>query len=587
MLNLHQVQTFLEHLPIRDRDTGRMINFRLNPNQQIVMDRLKAQYDKGKPLWYICLKSRRVGMSALADALLTCHCLGKKNAEALIVAHQYKSSTALFQIPKMLVQGLPFAVPIPTQHKIVFNHPSGNSTLSLATAGSTQGGRGLTLSALHLSEAAFFPGSDSFTSLIPAVSYNPDTILVLESTANGRVGPGEAFYQYWQAAVEGRNEFIPIFLSWLDDPGAFRPSSEAKGAPADAEEKEVMAFIKARGDHSKDQILQRIAWRRWALETRCQGMVEMLHQEFPITPEEAFVSTNAPAFDKTELSYARSTCKPPLAEGLLVRDSATQAHFEERVKGDWLIWERPDPTCRYYVGADPARGEEIGESGTVRSTGDFACIVVWNGTTGEQAARYAARISPERLANECDMIGRYYNKAMILIELTGNLGLWAQVTMRDRYKYPNLYRWLGRDDKMRNQGNNKRSALGWETNVRTREMAFNAFRSALREERIMVRDRALLAQMENASQIEGFRWEVIRGHDDILMAALLSWICREQYPPATNLGGKRPDTAEDDAPKIHYTEDAQTALIKHHAKVMSYTRRRASGKELTDPLYGI
>src|SRR5215472_1589485 len=150
MLNPAQVESFLAKLPIKHRETHSSVSFKLNPNQRILQARAQDLYDQNKPLWIILLKSRRVGGSAWADGYLTCHCLAKPQAEALIVAHQYSASSALFSVPKGLVQGLPFRIPLNKQHEITFPHPTGSSTLRIATAGSMVGGRGLTLSALHL-----------------------------------------------------------------------------------------------------------------------------------------------------------------------------------------------------------------------------------------------------------------------------------------------------------------------------------------------------------------------------------------------------------------------------------------------------
>jgi len=105
-----------------------------------------------------------------------------------------------------LVSGLPYGntvVDVRTR-RIIVPHPDGDSILDISTAGSVIGGRGLTLSFVHLSEAAFFPGEDSFLSLLPAVSDGDDTFVAIESTANGRVGPGKAFYDFWNSAVAGK-----------------------------------------------------------------------------------------------------------------------------------------------------------------------------------------------------------------------------------------------------------------------------------------------------------------------------------------------------------------------------------------------
>ena len=80
-------------------------------------------------------------------------------------------------------------------------------------------------------------------SILPAVSKAPDTVIALESTAQGMTGIGETFYEYWEAANKtGRawNGFTPIFLSWLDDPACVRPDWEAEDAPASDFEKDLM-----------------------------------------------------------------------------------------------------------------------------------------------------------------------------------------------------------------------------------------------------------------------------------------------------------------------------------------------------------
>ena len=582
MLNPSQAELFLSKLPIRHRETGKSVPFTFNPNQKILQRHAQQLYDEGKPLWIILLKSRRVGGSAWSEGMLTCHCLAKAQAEALIVAHQFNSSKALFSIPKGLVAGLPFKIPLNKQHEIEFPHPDGNSTLKIATAGSVTSGRGLTLSALHLSEAAHYPGEGSFLSLIPAVSHDPSTILIIESTANGKIGPGESFYNYWVAAEEGRNQFLPIFLCWLDDPACFRHPDEAKDAPIDSDEKELMRVIKRRGDHSDAQLKGRLAWRRWAIETQAQGSLQYFNQEYPTTPEEAFVSTGEPAFEKVELAYARSTIRKPYKVGTMLRDQMNNPVFEPDAEGSWRIWAEPVKGDHYYVGVDCARGEEMGESGHLRGTGDFASACVWCGETGEQVASLMGKIGPESMADELDKAGRYYNKAMLAVELTGNLGLWTQARLRDKYNYTNLYHWKGKDDKVK--GMERSRSLGWETTGRTRDLIFSAFRTALREERTTVRAASLLAQMEAASRQDGMRWEVMVGHDDELIAAMIGWIALEQWAPPRRLGSSKPKENEQEQLPIQFKSDHVFELKRHYEKVINYTKNKGPAKNRLEGL---
>jgi hypothetical protein len=179
------------------------------------------------------------------------------------------------------------------------------------------------------------------------------------------------------------------------------------------------------------------------------------------------------------------------------------------------------------------------EAETGRATGDFTAFIVLNGTTGDVAAKFSEWVDPEIIADLCDMVGRYYNNALVNIELTGNLGLWAQRRMRDFHVYPNLYLWKGKDDKQ--VGTQKGHSLGWETTPRTRDLLFATMRGELRNGMkdipggLSPTDPELIEQMDVATMSIGMRWEVEKGHDDVLMACMLAIIAKVQYPPP-NIG---------------------------------------------------
>lgn len=565
MLNLDHVTQLLSKLPIRHRDTGATVPFVFNFNQR----RAVAKYEKwlaSEGLFrIICVKSRRVGFSKLSDGILFAHCLALPNAHALIVAHDFKTSVDLFRDPLAWVKALPFSLPLPTQRKIRLPHPQGESVLDIATAGNIAGGHGMTLSALHLSEAARYPGQDSFTSLLPTVSDNdPNSVIIIESTANGQVGQGEVFYQYWKAACEGENGYLPVFLGWLEDPACVRDPAEAEDAPADEIERELM---RAPYRATKAQV----AWYRYILESKCHGLPDVFLEQYPYTSDVAFVVSGDPAFTRSELSYMRETQCEPLAVGHITCDLSAPPRFE-RARGGWHIYEFPDGKSWYYIGADAARGVEHG---------DFAAACVWNGHTGALAARYQERIDPETLAAVLNAAGRFYRAnqhvALINVELTGNLGLWTQKLLRDQFHYPNLYIWKGRDDRKPNTG--ARTALGWETSFRTRERMFAIFRAALAHHRIQPRDKLLIDQCHFALRsAHVFDFEVKKGHDDVLMAALIGWVSVADYPPPPHAPvGRKPwgvSSEEDERKRLHYLDDAATMLKRHLETVESATRRK-------------
>lgn len=374
------------------------------------------------------------------------------------------------------------------------------------------------------SECAFYPDDDSFTSMITSVSKGDGSIVLLESTANGREGPGEGFAEFWDNAVAGRNGYIPVFLSWLDDPACIRSAEEADDAPIDDLEKELMSkpFCASR---------EQIAWMRRTKADDCHDMEPKWLQEYPHTPSVAFQVSGSPAFARDELAYGESTIRPPLARGKLVRSQFGKVSFVRDDNGPLFVWEFPDDESgrpkefKYYIGADAALGTE---------SGDFACYVCFNGSTGEFACRFAERITPEVLADQLDMAGRWYHTAMVNPELTGNLGRWTLIKLRDKYFYPNIYAWKGRDDHKR--GKSKSMALGFEMTSATRRLIIDAMRSRMRMGMrrepggMSINDRMLQSQMSLAT-LKEWRWEVERGHDDVLVATAISVLTAEQYPP--------------------------------------------------------
>lgn len=522
---LHRARILLSRLGIKDRETHRMVHFLLKLNQEKLFAKMVEQWETEKKIRIIILKARRVGMSSLVDGLLWCYGLAFSNKNIKIVAHLAGSAEELFRVPSDLAKAFPSFLSEDIQMKrIFFPHAGGQSSITLATAGTPAAGRGGTLSALHLSEAAYFPSDASFTSMITSVSKGEGSIVIIESTANGREGPGEAFFEYWENSVAGKNGYIPVFLSWLDDPACVRAEEEAEDAPRDDLEKELMS---APYNASKEQI----AWMRRTKADDCHDSETEWLTEYPHSANVAFQISGDPAFPREELAYAESTVKPFICRGKFVRTVGMRFEFKRDSMGPWHIWKFPfdakgrSDQMKYYGGADAALGKE---------DGDFAAISILCGQTGELAARFAERIPPEALADQMDMAGRFYHNAMMNPELTGNLGRWALIKLRDVYRYPNIYAWKGRDDRKR--GKSKSIALGFEMNQATRRLIVDAARSGLRMGMrdepggLIVNDRALMSQISLFTNKE-WRWEVERGHDDILVSWLIACLTREQYPP--------------------------------------------------------
>jgi hypothetical protein len=524
------VEKFFSRLVIRDRDAGDFPFFILRPQQQEVFEMAKAHLARRRRLYIIFLKARRVGISLLSTGLGQAHCIAHPGAlarcvaqKANVAAENFKMACGFFNDCRDLYR----SAPKPTKMILTWPHSDGpDSIYTHHTAATVEGARGLTSSFLHATEAAFYPQPGVFTSLMNTLSSDRNNICLIESTANSMEGPGEAYYQYWEGAMSGENEFMPVFLPWWGDASYTLPDEFAQDAPRDEYERFLMNDIKHWKTGKKAVITKgQIAWFRDTLATRCEGIIERWRAEFPGTPEEAFIATGNPAFTIEEVQFAENAVirNAPWQGRCVLTTDEKHGVLQKGTDGPLVVYETPQKGHHYFAGVDSARGEE-----STMAPGDYAAIVVWNAETGDLAARYMSRVSPEELAPVAAALGYYFNGAMLNVELN-NIGYVTMKALRDTYYYPNQYLWKGRDD--RKDRSKQGQAYGFETSDRYRKMMFSLFRTALHNKRVVPKDRTFVDQMKRAKLEMNWRWVVSVGHDDVMMAGFLGWIALEQNHP--------------------------------------------------------
>ena len=83
-------------------------------------------------------------------------------------------------------------------------------------------GRSDTLTNVHISEYAFWPKNKAelLLGIMQAVPDEPDTMVVIESTANGY----DHFKALWDGAQRGENGWTPVFLPWYLEQGYRKPA---------------------------------------------------------------------------------------------------------------------------------------------------------------------------------------------------------------------------------------------------------------------------------------------------------------------------------------------------------------------------
>jgi len=194
---------FIEGLNIRTRDR-RIAPLRLNGPQRKVYGRIAPKIDRGEPIWLIILKARREGMSTLIESLLFTMCVLNPLVNALVAAHKKKASERIWKMSKLFASSPALrGMASIGSNSIAF----GDSLLEVSTAGSPESERSADLTCFHGSEVAFYPYAEALTATLQTIPDKGQTIVVLESTANGMKGDGELFYDEWNRAEAGESAY--------------------------------------------------------------------------------------------------------------------------------------------------------------------------------------------------------------------------------------------------------------------------------------------------------------------------------------------------------------------------------------------
>jgi hypothetical protein len=369
---------------------------------------------------------------------------------------------------------------------------------------------------LHCSELAFWKREGALLALRQCLPQEDGSFFVEvdESTANGMVEDGEEFYEEWQAAQAGDSDFLPVFLPWQTFP-AYCDLDNRFLDDLSTEEEQIQ----------KDLHLSfgQLRWRRRTIANRCQGSVDKFNQEYPATPEMAFIMSGHPYFSLNDLLW----CEPDITPGRrgMMVDSRGRVVCREESTGLCRIFRAPQPGHEYIIGADSAMGHDDDDHS--RSAAEVIDMV-----TLEQVAEYEGPSPPYRFARDLALLGRAYNDALLFPEVQGSGGGGGReliVYLRDQYNYPYIGGWRGSNDRIRPHDP---ILYGWETNSRTKPMMLARLEEVLLERSVTIHSRALLTQLRCYGRSDSGAMEALAGHDDLVMAYGIALMGRFQnYVP--------------------------------------------------------
>jgi len=474
---------------------GKLIPFKFNIVQEKYYNELCRDYDienKGLnvPVREIILKARREGFSSLILALFASDDMYQNNpTETQVISYKDDATKTFSKRYKLFIESAYYKLWGIENSRDIWQVDNGNELVLkrndarfyCGTASARVAGRGGVLQKLLLTESAFYPDTEKMTAreIIDGTSRQVDLNsgwIFSETTANGY---GNYYEIMWHQAMKGLLRYKPRFYGWKE----FYTEEEFKLATSEMVDK------------------------------------NMIMQEYPATPDEAFISSGSSYFDNSKIIDYIKKCPPPIAYGsITLRNKIPE--FNEYAGGKLKIWEYPKEYKSYVIGGDTAEGLE---------DGDNSVLQVIDNQTLKCVAKFSARIPPDEFSLVAFALGTWYNNAYMGIEVNKD-GLWVNAELF-KLGYNNLYYREAIDDITNRVG----SKVGFKTDQRTRpyilaelqKMLYNytdiwTNKDFLEECLTFVRDK-----MGRPSSMQG-------KHDDEIMAMSIAYEIRRLAPRQYN-----------------------------------------------------
>lgn len=500
-----------DYLQIQTKD-GQLIPLKKNTAQNRLFDIFAECYENDQPMKVIVLKARQLGISTVTEAIMSALCMTTYYVRGLIVAHNSDSSTHIFNMAKRyydnLPRGLKPMIKYSNAKELHFENPDKNadrehkglqSGIRVATAGQGGVARSQTYNYIHLSELAFWGEqdgqtvADQLTGILQTLPQHGFSMLVIESTANGY----NYFKALWDQATNGESDYIPLFIPWFEMEEYRLPWN---GEDFTEEEKEL------KDKFSLDE--EQIMWRRYAIRNLCGNDPLKFRQEYPSTPEEAFILSGTPIFDTEKVLKRMTEVPDPIMKG----NFSEEGSWYDSTMGATRIWETPLLGHVYVIGADTA-GE---------GSDWFRAYVLDKTEGGRMVAAYGAQTDEGRFVKQLYWLGMMYNYAMIAPET--NFSSYPTMKLQE-YGYLNMYVRESVDTYL----HRTQKKFGFRTTSLTRPLILDNLTDIVREHIHLINDPDLLKEMLSFVRNDRGRPEAAEGaHDDCVMASAIAFYVMPQ-----------------------------------------------------------
>ena len=540
--DLQKFYKFCSELKIETKEEGLKKMGQLLGTQTYVMEEIQKGLAQDVH-FFVILKGRQLGITTVSLALDLYWQFTHPGWQGTLVADTEENRDMFRSTLAMYMEGLPKEYKIPliahNRNQMVLKN---RSRIFYQIAGNkSRLGQGKAITYLHGTETASWGNEEGLASLIASLAEkNPERLYMFESTAQGF----NMFHDMYKTAKSAKTQRA-IFCGWWRneyysvpaDSNIYKVYWDGKLSP---EEKEWTKDIKKL--YGVEINSRQMAWWRWKM---AEGIKDesLMYQEFPPTEDYAFVMTGTSFFSHSRCTEAAKEAKKNLPDcyrylfGQSFQDTEVMKSTERL--GTLKVWEEPNDTAYYVIGADPAYGSS--------DWADRFCIQVFrvyaNGL--DQVAEFAtSEMNTYQFAWVIAHLAGAYKNSTLNLEVNGpgqavinelrtlrrmaaSMGNSTGKDLMDVLGNMQNYLWR-RNDNLGGPGN----SMGYLTTSSTKERMLAYYKDYFERGMMNVFSMDLLEEMKTIVRENGFIGAPGRAKDDRVIAAALACVAfAEQVQP--------------------------------------------------------
>lgn len=479
-----------------------------------ILNKAIEDFDKGlmTDISILILKGRQQGFTTVVTAYQLARSILNRNFQGFTLADKSDNSEAIFQnkakypysqLPEVLKPTEKFN----NRKQLLFEKINSSWAVDTATK---DVGRSRTVNFFHGSECAFWKDGIAPIQAALGEAFTKNCIKIYESTANGY----NDYQKMWDSGVH-----INCFFEWW----------KTKEYVLNFESEDIHKEFINKINTQEGWIYKRLKWLKeekllsdnqlyWYFK-KYEGYIDkdLIKQEYPCTPKEAFLLSGQTVFDTEILLNRLENAPKPIKTGYFIYDydglKITRIRWVNDKNGYINIYQIPNvpKMTKYCIGGDTA-----GEGS------DYFTGHVLDARTGEQVAVLKQQFDPDQYVKQMYCLGMYYKYALIGIE--ANFDSFPIMELQ-RLGYNNQYVRLAQDT----YTGKTEKRFGFKTTSLTRPTIISRLIQIVREEVNSINDKDTLEELLTIVRNEKGRVEAPEGgHDDQMMGLAIAHHIREQ-----------------------------------------------------------